>query len=288
MILRAPTQPVIKSPLNYMGGKYKLMESLRLYMPEEVGTFVELFTGGLNVSPNIRAKRYELNDNMYPLVDFYRWLQTTPQDQVLAEIEALVSKYGLSKTNQSGFDSLRKDYNLNKSSAYLFVLVCYSFNHQIRFNSKNEFNISFGKDRSSFNPSMRSSLLNLHKWINCSEVTFTSLDFRQVNLGHLGEGDYVYCDPPYLVSTASYNEGWTNKEESDLLDLLDTLNNKGVMFGLSNILDSDKGENTQLQSWSKKYRVISMVHNMYANSNYQKKYKAVSSEVFVVNYDEDN
>lgn len=49
--------------------------------------------------------------------------------------------------------------------------------------------------------------------------------------------------------------------------------------------DSDMGENTQLQSWSKKYRVISMAHNMYANSNYQKKSKAVSSEVFVVNYE---
>lgn len=37
----------IKSPLNYVGGKYKLLNDIIPMFPSEIGTFVDVFAGGV-------------------------------------------------------------------------------------------------------------------------------------------------------------------------------------------------------------------------------------------------
>lgn len=37
----------VKSPLNYTGGKYKLLPQLLELFPKQVNTFVDLFAGGV-------------------------------------------------------------------------------------------------------------------------------------------------------------------------------------------------------------------------------------------------
>ena len=49
---------LIASPLNYTGGKYKLLPQLLPLFPNEVNTFVDLFCGGCNVAVNANAKKY--------------------------------------------------------------------------------------------------------------------------------------------------------------------------------------------------------------------------------------
>lgn len=58
---------LIKSPLNYTGGKYKLLPQLLpiILLPphkNEINTFVDLFTGGGNVVANVNAKKRIAND----------------------------------------------------------------------------------------------------------------------------------------------------------------------------------------------------------------------------------
>ena len=54
----------------------------------------------------------------------------------------------------------------------------------------------------------------------------------------LKKATFVYCDPPYLITTAVYNEndGWNCEKEKDLLDLLNKIANKNIPFALSNVL----------------------------------------------------
>ena len=52
----------IKSPLNYTGGKYKLLNQILPLFPEDINTFVDLFTGGCNVAINVNANRIIAND----------------------------------------------------------------------------------------------------------------------------------------------------------------------------------------------------------------------------------
>ena len=96
----------------------------------------------------------------------------------------------------------------------------------------------------------------------------------------------MYCDPPYLVTCASYNEqdGWNETKEKELLDLLDKINNKGVKFALSNVLENKGKSNIILKEWSKKYNVIHL-NNTYGNCNYHAKDKSKNStdEVLILN-----
>ena len=102
----------------------------------------------------------------------------------------------------------------------------------------------------------------------------------------LGENDFVYCDPPYLITVASYNEngGWGEQAERDLLAKLDALDKAGVKFGLSNVFESKGKENTILKEWAKGYTVHYLDHT-YSNCSYHKKDKQSKDiEVFITNY----
>ncbi|MCA6072598.1 MAG: DNA adenine methylase, partial [Endomicrobium sp.] len=39
----------IKSPLNYVGGKYKILPQIIPLFPKDINCFVDLFAGGANV-----------------------------------------------------------------------------------------------------------------------------------------------------------------------------------------------------------------------------------------------
>ena len=47
----------VKGPLNYTGGKHKLLSQILPLFPKEINTFVDLFCGGGNVTVNVEAKR---------------------------------------------------------------------------------------------------------------------------------------------------------------------------------------------------------------------------------------
>ena len=103
----------------------------------------------------------------------------------------------------------------------------------------------------------------------------------------LGENDFVYCDPPYLVTCASYNEqdGWNETKERELLELLDNLNARGIKFALSNVLENKGKTNEILKVWAEKYNVHYLNYS-YGNCNYHAKDKSENStvEVLITNY----
>ncbi|MDR2152478.1 MAG: DNA adenine methylase [Helicobacteraceae bacterium] len=68
----------IKSPLNYIGGKHKILSQIFPLFPKEINNFVDLFSGGANVGINAKAKKIILNDNLTYLIDIYRALKNKP------------------------------------------------------------------------------------------------------------------------------------------------------------------------------------------------------------------
>jgi len=166
----------------------------------------------------------------------------------------------------------------------LYTLIIFAFNHQIRFNSKNEFNIPVGKR--DFNKSIRNNLVNFIKRLETIDIEFVCTDFLNYDYSKLDKDDFLYADPPYLITCATYNEqnSWTETDEINLLNLLDSLNSKGIRFALSNVLENKGKSNDILKKWSKKYNVHYLNYN-YNNSNYQIKDKTNKSvEVLITNY----
>ena len=96
------------------------------------------------------------------------------------------------------------------------------------------------------------------------------------------DGDFVYVDPPYLITVADYNKFWSEDEEKDLLNLLDSLNDRGIKFGLSNVLEHHGKENTLLKEWSKKYNVKHL-NKKYVFNIYHSKEKNGTDEVYIFN-----
>ena len=284
---------IIASPMNYIGGKYKLLPQILPLFPENIGTFVDLFCGGCNVGINVPAKKTVFNDNLTFLVDLYKSFNSLSVDEILNHIETRIKQFNLSLTNKEGYLELRKLYNSEKNPLDLFVLMAYSFNHQIRFNNSHEFNNPFGKDRSCFNKHMKNNLLSFLKELESRNVEFTSLNFDVFDFSNLSNNDFVYCDPPYLITTGTYNDGkrgftgWGEEQERKLLQILDEINKNNVYFALSNVLVHKGKENLILKSWvaEKKY-FVSYLSKDYSNSNYHTidRNKNSTVEVLITNY----
>lgn len=278
----------IKSPLNYIGGKYKLLPQLMKYFPTDINTFVDLFSGGFNVGINVKSNKTICNDINDFIIDLYKELYNSSVENVLDRINTNIKGYGLSKENERAYKKFRVHYNETKDPIDLYTLTCYSFNYQFRFNNNREYNNPFGRNRSQFSENMKNNLILFSDKLKNMNIDFSSKDFDKVSIENLGKDDFIYCDPPYLITTGSYNDGnrgfkdWKEEEEIKLYNYLDKANEKNIKFALSNVMEHKGKENKLLKEWSKKYKVI-YLDNDYSNSSYNTK-KGKSKEVLIINY----
>mgnify|MGYP000631907775 FL=1 len=142
----------------------------------------------------------------------------------------------------------------------------FGFNNQIRFNHQGKFNNPTGKR--DFNTKMQTKLIDFSGRIKEMDIKFCAADFNVIP--ETINNSFYYADPPYLITTAVYNEngGWNNYDECRLLKKLDLINEAGNMFALSNVLTSKNRTNKILLDWSQNYNVHHL--NMeYGNSKYQ-------------------
>ena len=274
----------IKSPLNYTGGKYKLLNQLLPLFPSDISTFVDLFTGGSTVALNVESKKTYAIDNCYQVVKLLSFLRRTQFDDIIEQVKSLEKLYGLTKENKEGFLQLRADYNSYPEPIKLFTLLCHSFNNSIRFNSKGIYNVPFGKRI--FNDSIKKNLKETKQAMESKNITFACVDYKEafsfLELDNkLDNNSFVYCDPPYLVTDANYNNEWDKQEFTKLLILLDQLNEKGIKWGLSEVIFHKGKENDVLREWMNKYKVH-YINSDYSNCNYQTSGSSV--EVYVFNY----
>ena len=107
-------------------------------------------------------------------------------------------------------------------------------------------------------------------------MEFSNSSFDEFNFSFLKEDDFVYCDPPYLLGVADYNKVWDEEKEIKLYSILDDLNDKGVKFGLSNVIKHKCQANDILINWSKKYHIFYPDID-YNNCNYHLKSRDMKS-----------
>ena len=122
--------------------------------------------------------------------------------------------------------------------------------------------------------------------IQRKKVTFFSKDFAKIRITN--KKGLVFVDPPYLLSTGSYNDGnrgivsWDVNDEKRLYDYLKLLDSEGVKFILTNFVKVGHKENEILKQFCANYKTI-LLKSDYSNSNYQKK-KIEQKEILVRNF----
>lgn len=282
---------LVKSPMNYIGGKYKLLPQLLELFPNNISMFYDVFGGGANVSLNVSSEFVLYNDIVPYVSNMFNELKGKDANLCLNKIKQLITDYELSKTNREGFEKMRDDYNKgNKSWDMFFTLMCFSFNNQYRFNNKHEYNSSFGKHKSCFSEVTEKKFVDFMCRLNEIDISFLNKDFREVDYSDADANDLVYFDPPYLISCGNYNDGkrgfkgWSKQDDADLMKLCDKLDAQGTRFALSNVLEHKGLKNDELIEWSKKYNVHYLNHN-YNNCNYQANNNSNRTvEVLITNY----
>ncbi len=310
--IKLSIQPVenVKSPLNYTGGKYKILNQILPIFPNNLELFVDMFSGGTNVGVNVNASKIICVDKQNEIIRIMQLFKKYEEGYIVDKLEKMIEKYKLSNSLLNGYEmygcssdkglgtynkdkymKLRSDYNhlkgdtLEKDLMFL-TLVIYGFNNQIRFNLNGEFNTPVGKR--DFNNSLRKNLKNFILKLKTKNIYFINSDFRNFTL-EKQNNTLVYCDPPYFLGTASYNEngGWTEKDELDLLTYLVDLDNNGINFALSNVIEHKGEKNIILTSWIKEHNYkVHFIDCDYNNSNYHKQEGNVKKtiEVLITNY----
>ena len=229
---------------------------------------------GINYHPKVVAI-----DSLPQLIGLYDHWRNDPLALYL--LEETVATFGLSKKNRRGYYLLRDAYNLSPNPVYLYALIAHSFNHQIRFNSGGEFNMPFGLERSQLNKKLKEHLKLFISKLQDKDIEFRCCDFEALNCLPLF---LVYCDPPYRITLATYNErGWQEIDDLRLLNFLDSLHNRSIKFGLSNVVRQGEKVNSILADWCSKYTVHRLEIN-YSNCSYHKKERADCEEVYVTNF----
>jgi DNA adenine methylase len=300
-------EKVNRSPLFYVGDKYKFVREIKMHFPTKINRFIEPFVGGGSVYLNINASEYLLNDIDRSVIDIHKFLCSYigKEKEFYNLIFAIIHKYNLScsyekdivpvelkqhyiKTyyahfNKENFKKLKTDYNQSKERniAALYVLLIYGFNRMIRFNSQGDYNLPVGNV--DFNQNVYNALFDYFNLNATKKTNWFNQDFKEfLNAREYEKDDLIYLDPPYLITFSEYNKLWNEQTEQDLLQILDNLNKKNVKFAISNVTHYKGKENSQFIDWSKKYNKYQIKSNYISyHDNTIKNF----NEVLATNYD---
>jgi len=275
---------VYDCPLNYIGSKAKMVKEIKQYLPSK-SKLVDAFGGGFNVGINLPYEHIIYNEVNYFVTELIESFNKYDTYEYLLYIRQVTKKYKLERENADTYVNARAAYNTNakikSDPRFLFTIILYGFQQQIRFNGDHEFNNPIGNRW--FNDKVLEKMISFSRRIKECECAFMSRDFRELTQT-IDDDTFVYLDPPYRLTCGAYNdgkrgfEGWTNEHEESLFNFIDELTAKNIPVMLSYVLENNGHRNEQLQQW--------IEQNQYAvkkistgQGRYQKR-----EEVLILNY----
>jgi DNA adenine methylase len=295
-----------RSPLFYVGDKYKLLPEITQRFPPNIKNFIEPFTGGGSVFLNVDAEQYLLNDIDSYVYKLHLFLmkQAKRPNAFFREVEKKIIKYNLSRSykedvvplelkqkwkktyfaryNKEGFNQLRKDFNTAEKENLidLYLLLIYGFNRMLRFNSEGSFNLPVGNV--DFNNNVIQALKDYFTLVGKKSIKWHNLDYKKfLNSLSINRDDFVYFDPPYLITFSEYNKLWNDEKEEELVELLNELDKSKIKFAVSNVTKYKENNNKIFTDWAEQFNVYPVKSNYISyHDNTIKNFK----EVLVTNY----
>lgn len=305
---------LIKSPLNYTGNKFRILEKISKYFPKKINFMIDLFCGGATVGLNTNANKIIFVDSNKYIVNLLIFLSKQKFEDFIEKCSSIIEHYGLSFSYKNGYQCYRENYNMDNNglksynsvgyykmrsdynqlndkntddaNTLLYLLMIYGFNNDIRFNSDGNFNLPVGK--TDLNKNNIKKISDYIERVNNIKTEFICMDFNNNEFNDiLKEVDFVYMDPPYLLGNAFYNTSWDIDKEYKLLDFIDKLLEKKINFALSNVIRKVGKTNEPLSYWCYKNRSKINIYNIdyhYKASSYNKNNRnSKEEEILIVN-----
>lgn len=256
---------VIVPPIKSQGIKTKLVPWIMELAPKVNGKWIEPFLGTGVVAFNSGFKHAILNDTNPHIINFYTKIQQkeiTPSSMKrYLEFEGEI----LSKADNNGYEhylKIRSRFNSGEFSPYDFIFLSRAgFNGMMRFGRKGNWNIPFCKKPDRFAQAYITKITNqvaLASQIIQPEPdwTFHNKSFAEI-IPLAGENDIIYCDPPYYGRYVDYFNGWTEKDEELLFNLLSETKAKFIM---STWHHNDWRENDMITKYWNKFNIVTKDH----------------------------
>lgn len=269
--------------VKWAGGKRQIIDMLIKYVPREFNTYYEPFVGGGALFFELSPKKGVINDSNEELINIYKCLCNEDKFKKMCSV---LNHYEKEHNEEFYYKIRNKDRNKNSynkladytKAARTIYLNKACFNGLYRVNSKNEFNVPFGK-KNKVNTYDGSNLITVSNYLTLNNIKICNEDFEK-SVKTAKKGDFVYFDPPYDSDTSTFNsyteEGFGKEEQKRLAKVFKELDKKGVYVMLSN-------HNTVLvNELYKDYNIHVIEAKRNINSNGKKRGKV--EEVIITNY----
>lgn len=244
-----PARPFLK----WAGGKSQLIPQIHTLLPVKylsgnAVTYVEPFIGSgallfyiLRTIPQIQ--KAVISDINSDLINSYQVIKESPSP-LIEQLKLMEEKYQSlqrEEDKKAFFLDIRFAFNEGMSgsilsAAYLIFLNRTCYNGLYRVNSKNKFNVPFGKY---VNPKICDAD-NIKTVSNIlQKVIILNGDFEDT-LKHITGKSFFYFDPPYrpISKTSAFNayasQSFSDREQNRLALFCDKLNEMGHYWLLSN------------------------------------------------------
>ena len=270
--------------VKWAGGKRQIIDKLKEYVPDEYDTYYEPFVGGGALLFELAPKKAVINDLNEVLMNVYNCLCNEEKFKKMCN---LLNHYEAEHSEEFYYEIRNKDKNKNAynrlsdytKAARTIYLNKACFNGLYRVNSKNEFNVPFGK-KTKINTYEGSNLITVSNYLTMNDIKIQSVDFEE-SLKTAKKGDFVYIDPPYDSDTSTFNnyteDGFGKEEQRRLAKVYKDLDKRGVYVMLSN-------HNTNLiNELYKDYHIHIIEAKRNINANGKKRGKV--EEVIITNYE---
>jgi DNA adenine methylase len=216
------------------------------------------------------------------LIKKYGLSYSYKEDIIPAELKRQYKKTYFAKYNKSAYEQMRTDFNESSKDdmSILYLLLIYGFNRMLRFNKSGDFNLPVGNV--DFNANVVSALKDYFQEVKGKKPKWYNMDYKAfLKKVQLSDNDFVYLDPPYLITFSEYNKLWNEQDEQELLQLLDQLHERSIRFAISNVTHYKDRQNDIFIDWAKKYQTHSIKSNYISyHDNSIKQF----NEVLVTNY----
>jgi DNA adenine methylase len=178
--------------LKWVGNKFKYAEIIAGQLPSSLGTYYEPFVGTGAVLATLSPQRAVAGDSLNTLVELLRVVQTDPERLVrhYTSARASVLEHG-----RDAYDEIKSRYNCRPNPADLLVLSRTCYGGVMRFTREGSISTPMGPHRPMPPEKLARYMVEWRKRLEGTE--FVCRDYRQT-MAEAGEGDTVYCDPPYL------------------------------------------------------------------------------------------
>lgn len=283
----------MKPLVKYRGGKSREIPHIEKHIPDFNGKYIEPFFGGGALFFHLEPKKAIINDINSKLMDFYKGVKLNFETlkKELSEIEkiykvnrkkfeelkAKTPTERVADENETLYYQVRDMFNdlakkkYSDSLLYFFINKT-AYSGMIRYNSKGEFNVPYGRYKNlntSLVTKFHSQLLAKTEIYNC--------DYKAI-FEKAEEDDFMFLDPPYDCvfsdyGNVEYKDGFNEKNHTELANAYKELNCKALMVIGRTPLTEELYGDMIVEEYGKSYAV-----------NIRNRFKAEASHILVSNY----